>query len=65
VSPTATLEARVTSIEKDIAELKDRVFRSDRARPWYETMVGSTKDFPEFDEVVKLGREIRKADAIS
>jgi len=23
-------------------------------------MIGSMKDFPEFDEVVKLGREIRK-----
>lgn len=65
MSPTATLEARLASIEKDVADLKDHVFRSDQARPWYEKMIGSMKDFPEFDEVVKLGREIRKADAIS
>jgi len=54
-------EARLAAVEKDIAELKELVKRADPARPWYERLVGSMKDFPEFDEVVRLGREIRMA----
>ena len=59
---TATLEQRVATIEKEVAELKDRVFHSDETRPWYKKMIGSMKDYPEFEEVVRLGGEIRKAD---
>jgi hypothetical protein len=59
---TVTLEQRVATIEKEVAELKNRVHRSEATRAWYEKMIGSMKDYPEFEEVVRLGREIRKAD---
>jgi len=62
MSQAVTLEQRVATIEKDVAELKDRVYRSEAARPWYGKMIGSMKDYPEFEEVVRLGREIRKSD---
>jgi len=62
MSQTATLEQRVATIEREVAELKDRVIHSEETRPWYERMIGSMKDYPEFEEVVRLGREIRKAD---
>ncbi len=57
------LEERLSAVEKDLADLKSRVVQSQREPPWFEKMIGSMKDYPEFDEVVKLGREIRKADA--
>ena len=63
MSENAALEERLTAVEKEVAELKDHVFRSQRARPWFEKMIGSMKDYPEFTEVVRLGRETRKADA--
>ncbi len=63
MSKSAAIEERLTAVERDLAELKDHVFRSQHARPWFAQMIGSMKDYPEFAEVVKLGREIRKADA--
>ena len=62
MSENAALEERLTAVERDLAELKGHVFRAHRARPWFEKMIGSMRDYPEFAEVVKLGREIRKAD---
>jgi hypothetical protein len=58
----SALEERLTAVERDLADLKSRVAGSQRKAPWFEKMVGSMKDYPEFEEVVKLGREIRKAD---
>ena len=63
MSENVALEERLTAVERDLAELKDHVFRAHRERPWFEKMIGSMRDYPEFAEVVKLGREIRKADA--
>jgi len=63
MSENSVLEERVTALERDLAELKNHVFGSRDARPWFEKIIGSMKDYPEFAEVVKLGREIRKSDA--
>ena len=63
MSDSVTIEDRLAAVEKDVALLKGRVLSGDGAQPWYAKLVGSMKDHPEFDEVVKLGREIRKADA--
>jgi hypothetical protein len=57
------LEERLTAVERDLADLRNHVLGSRRAAPWFKKMIGSMKDYPEFEEVVQLGREIRKADA--
>jgi hypothetical protein len=62
MSEAITLEARLEAVEKDLAELKDIVRRAPDARAWYEHMVGSMKDYPEFAEVVRLARELRIAE---
>jgi hypothetical protein len=62
MSDNVALEERLTAVERDLAELKDHILHADRQRPWFEKMIGTMKDYPEFAEVVKLGREIRKAD---
>jgi hypothetical protein len=62
MSEALTMEARLEAVERDVAELKVLVRRTPEPRPWYERTIGSMKDFPEFDEVVRLGRELRKAD---
>ena len=51
-----------SAVERDLAELKNFVCRTPEARPWYGRTVGSMKDYPEFAEVVRLGRELRKAE---
>ena len=52
MSEAFTLEARLEAVEKDLAQLKDFVRGAPESRPWYDRMVGSMKDYPEFEEVV-------------
>jgi hypothetical protein len=60
MSDSPSLEARLEAVEKELAELKALVHFRDY-RPWYEHIVGSMKDFPEFEEVLQLGREWRNS----
>jgi hypothetical protein len=62
MSESLTIETRLEAVERDIAELKGLVQNMSEKRPWYEAMVGSMKDYPEFADVVRLGRELRKAE---
>ena len=62
MSQAITLEARLEAVERDLAELKGLVRHGPDVHPWYERMIGSMKDYPEFAEVVRLGRELRKAE---
>ena len=57
-----TIEKRLERVEAELAELKRRVELSDqpRAKDWRRT-VGMSANDPEFEEMVRLGREYRKA----
>ena len=55
-----TLEARLAALEAEVAALKQRV-ESSQPKGWLENVIGSTKDMPDFDEVVRYGREARQA----
>jgi hypothetical protein len=50
---------RLAVLEKEVAELKRRVEGS--RGNWPDNVFGRMSDFPEFDEVVRLGRELRAA----
>lgn len=59
------LEQRVAALEDEVSLLKKRLegtAQQDREN-WVDKISGSMKEFPEFDEVVKLGAEIRRADS--
>jgi hypothetical protein len=56
------IESRLEAVEKNIAELKGLVRSSPGLGLWYERIVGSMKDYSEFAEVVRLGREMRKSE---
>ncbi len=58
---SSELESRLTAVEKELAELRAIVRGKNRTQPWYKAIIGSMKDFPEFEEVVRLGREQRQA----
>jgi hypothetical protein len=55
------LEQRVAVLERDLAELKRRVGLPEVKNDWIKTVTGSMKDYPEFKEVVRLGREYRRS----
>lgn len=58
-----SIDQRLTIVEKEIAQLKRQTQQPmiDEAEPWYLRQAGRFADDPDFDEIVRLGREIRKA----
>ncbi len=68
MSTQPSLEERLTALEKQVAELQQQVEQLRKRWPltepkpnWLEQISGSMADFPEFDEVLRLGREIRQS----
>jgi hypothetical protein len=61
MSEQLTLIERLGIVEKELAELKERVARQETNGSWIERIAGTFKDDPEFDEIVRLGREFRRS----
>jgi uncharacterized small protein (DUF1192 family) len=60
---TISLEERLTALESELRTLKDEVrsLSSGKSKTnWIEQVSGSMAEFPDFDEVVRLGAEWRK-----
>jgi len=55
-----TIESRLAKIERELAILKAKEAR-DKSN-WIADITGSFKDDPDFEEIVRLGREIRDAE---
>ena len=63
---TPMFEDRLNAIERELAEVKIELARvsakANEERPdWLDLMTGSMAEFPEFEEMVRLGREYRKS----
>ncbi len=58
----ATHEQRITALEHSLSELRAAMNARTRASDWLDTVIGSMKDEPAFDEVLALGRAIRESD---
>lgn len=55
---------RLTLVEKGVSQLRRMLPRQPTAdsEPWYLEHAGRFADDPEFQEMIRLGREIRRAD---
>jgi hypothetical protein len=55
---------RLASVEKEVAQLKQQAQQLTTAEtePWYLKQAGRFANDPDFEEIVRLGREMRKAD---
>jgi hypothetical protein len=62
MSDAQTIERRLDSLEREMAELRQRLDRPSASQRWLDSIVGSEQDEPDFDEVLRLGREIRAVD---
>jgi len=62
MSDVPSLEQRVGALEKEVAGLKRRVGEGEAQKSWIERITGSFADDPDFEEILRLGREIRRAD---
>jgi hypothetical protein len=57
-----TIEQRLEHVERELAALKGQV-KTQKADPnWISTICGTFKDDPEFDEILRLGKELRDAE---
>ena len=56
-----TVEERLSALEKELRELKQQVTVQQDQQSWIERIAGTFKDDPDFEEIVRLGREFRKA----
>jgi hypothetical protein len=55
---TQTLEQRVSTLESELRELRERL-GEEHNQPWWRKITGIFKDDPDFDEAMRLGREYR------
>lgn len=51
------LREQVVDLKRQLAELTPK-----DGKNWLDDVIGSMKDYPEFEEVARLGAEIRRAD---
>ncbi len=57
-----TMEARLEAVEAAVAELKRKVEVRAVDPDWLDKISGILDDYPEFEEVIRLGREFRMAE---
>lgn len=57
----ATIEERVAALEDKVAKLTGEAVETKPEMPWWETITGTFKDDPEYNEAMRLGREWRKS----
>ena len=55
---TQQLEARLTRVEKELAELRAALPKKN-AEPWYRQVVGDFADDKAYLEIMRLGKQIR------
>ncbi len=56
------LESRVTTLETEVAHLRARAAQNGTpSEDWVDQMYGLFADYPDFDEVVELGRKYRES----
>jgi hypothetical protein len=60
-----SLEQRVAALESELQALKRQIHPLSSRKPnpnWLNEVAGSMKDFPEWDEVMQICREMREAE---
>jgi hypothetical protein len=62
MSTGTSLEQRVAALENELADIKRRM-AAHGAEDWFARVAGSFEHEPDFDEVLRLGREMRRSDS--
>lgn len=57
-----TVEERLAVLECEMAELKRQIGLARTPGNWFGFVAGSFKDDPDFEEVLRLGDELRRSD---
>ncbi len=62
MSQARSNEDRLATLEAEVAQIKRQLCEQRRPLNWLDRVVGSMAQHPEFQEVLRLGREFRQAD---
>jgi len=57
----ATVEDRLSALESAMEEVRRELAGTRRPRAWLDEVAGSLQEWPEFAEVLRLGREFRNS----
>jgi hypothetical protein len=57
----ATVEDRLSALESAMEEVRRELTGACRPHAWLDEVAGSMREWPEFAEVLRLGREFRKS----
>lgn len=60
MSATQSLEQRVTQLESQMSQVLEKIESRPLKPGWLSKTAGSFENCPEFDEIVRLGREFRQ-----
>jgi len=62
MSEAIPIEKRVEALEHQVTELRQQLAQKQSPDDRFRRLSGSFADQPEFEKVLRLGREIRRAD---
>jgi hypothetical protein len=60
-----SVEKRLTLLEEEVRKIRERLDSPPNGgQPWWKTIIGTHENDPVFDEIVRLGKEIRDKDLV-
>ena len=57
----STVEERLSALESEVQAVKRQLARMEKPRAWLHEVAGSMDKWPEFEDVLRLGREFRQS----
>lgn len=57
----STVEERLSALESEVQAVKRQLAKMGKPRAWLDDVAGSMEAWPEFEEVLRLGREFRES----
>jgi hypothetical protein len=57
----SSVEERLSALESELQAVKHQLAKMDKPRAWLDEVAGSMDAWPEFEEVLRLGREQRQS----
>ena len=62
MTPEKRVDDRLSALEAELSTLKQLLPNDSQENSWIDRVTGSFRNQPEFDEVVRLGRELRRSE---